>query len=115
MVGRTYFLNLGVKICLSALIDAVIQHDVDEIRQIIETGDIDVNGYGARPFQLRLLLLLAAIVSNPTSSLSSLLPGKSGFFFPCGHHDFESAVTAQNDEFKSSFDSSHSRLLNVKS
>ena len=35
-------------------------------------------------------------------------------FLPCGHHlDFESAVTAQNDEFKSSFHSSYSRLLNV--
>ena len=28
--------------------------------------------------------------------------------------DFESAVTAQNDEFKGSFDSLYSRLLNVK-
>ena len=35
-------------------------------------------------------------------------------FLPCGHLDFESAVTAQNDEFKCSFRSSYSRLLNVK-
>ena len=33
---------------------------------------------------------------------------------PCGHLDFKPAVTAQNDEFKDSFDSSYSRLLNVK-
>ena len=30
-------------------------------------------------------------------------------FLPCGHLDFESAVTAQDDEFKGSFDSSSSR------
>ena len=30
-------------------------------------------------------------------------------FLQCGHLDFESAVTAQNDEFKASFDSSYSR------
>ena len=36
------------------------------------------------------------------------------FFLPCGHLDFESAVTAQSDEFKGSFHSSCSRLLNVK-
>ena len=35
-------------------------------------------------------------------------------FLPCGHFDFESAETAQNDEFKGSFDSSSSRSLNVK-
>ena len=35
-------------------------------------------------------------------------------FLPCGHLDFESAVTKQNDELKGSFDSSSSRLLNVK-
>ena len=35
-------------------------------------------------------------------------------FLPCGHFDFESAVTAQNDEFKGSFDSSYSRSLKVK-
>ena len=31
-------------------------------------------------------------------------------FLPCGHLDFETAVTAQNDEFKGSFHSSYSRL-----
>ena len=36
------------------------------------------------------------------------------FFCAGGHLDFESADTAQNDEFKSSFHSSYSRLLNVK-
>ena len=36
-------------------------------------------------------------------------------FLPCCHPEFESAITAQNDEFKGSFDSSSSRLLNVKS
>ena len=35
-------------------------------------------------------------------------------FLPCGHLDFESAVTAQNDEFKVSFDSSSSRSLNAQ-
>ena len=35
-------------------------------------------------------------------------------FLPCSHLDFESAVTAQNDEFKVVFDSSYSRLVNVK-
>ena len=33
---------------------------------------------------------------------------------PCGHLDCESAVTAQNDQFKGSFDSSSSRSVNVK-
>ena len=33
-------------------------------------------------------------------------------FLPCGHFDFESAVNAQNDEFKGSFDVS--RSLNLK-
>ena len=35
-------------------------------------------------------------------------------FLPCGHLDFESVVPAQNDEFKGSFDSLYSRVLNVK-
>ena len=35
-------------------------------------------------------------------------------FLPCGHFDLESAVTAQDDEFKGSFRSSFSRLLHVK-
>ena len=35
-------------------------------------------------------------------------------FLPCGHLDFESAVTAQNDEFKVSFGSLFSCWLNVK-
>ena len=35
-------------------------------------------------------------------------------FLSCDHLDFESAVTAQNEEFKGSFDSSYSRLSNVK-
>ena len=35
-------------------------------------------------------------------------------FLPCGHLDFESAVTAQNDEFKGRFHSSYSRLSNVE-
>ena len=35
-------------------------------------------------------------------------------FLLCGHLDFASAVTPQYDEFKSSFDSSSSCLLNVK-
>ena len=39
--------------------------------------------------------------------------GNTLFFFACGHLDFESAVTVQNDEFKGSFHSSYSRLLNV--
>ena len=30
-------------------------------------------------------------------------------FLPCGHFDFESAVTPQNDDFKVGFDSSYSR------
>ena len=34
-------------------------------------------------------------------------------FLPYGHLNFESAVTAQNDEFKANFDSSSSRSLNV--
>ena len=34
--------------------------------------------------------------------------------FAVRHLDIESAVTAQNDEFKGSFDSSSSRSLNVK-
>ena len=38
----------------------------------------------------------------------------NALFLPCGHLDFESAVTKQNDEFKGSFDISSSRLLNVK-
>ena len=36
------------------------------------------------------------------------------FFLPYGHLDFESTVTAQNDESKGSFHNSYSRLLNVK-
>ena len=36
------------------------------------------------------------------------------FLLPYGHLDFESAVTAQNDESKGSFHNSYSRLLNVK-
>ena len=35
-------------------------------------------------------------------------------FLPCGHLGFESAVIAQNDDFKVSFDISSSRSLNVK-
>ena len=35
-------------------------------------------------------------------------------FLPCSHLDFESAVTAQSDEFKGRFHRSYSRLLNVK-
>ena len=35
-------------------------------------------------------------------------------FLPCGHLDFESAVTKQSDEFKLTFDSSSSCSLNVK-
>ena len=34
-------------------------------------------------------------------------------FLPCGHLDFESAVTAQNGEFKGNFHGSYSRLLSV--
>ena len=35
-------------------------------------------------------------------------------FMPCGHLDFQSAVTAQSDEFKCSSHNSESRLLTVK-
>ena len=43
----------------------------------------------------------------------NLTPRKYAYL-PCGHFDFESAVTAQNDDFKGSSDSSYSRSLNVK-
>ena len=46
-----------------------------------------------------------------------LVPRRRGnrlLFLLCGLLDFESAVTAQNDELKGSFDSSYSRSLNVK-
>ena len=45
--------------------------------------------------------------------LSLWTPRKQAFL-PCGHLDFESAVTVQNDEFKCSFHSSYSRLVNVE-
>ena len=42
--------------------------------------------------------------SNPTSEENVMLLNRHRrnalFFWPCGHLDFESAVTAQNDEFK---------------
>ena len=48
----------------------------------------------------------------PTTELLGTTPRKYAIL-PCGNLDFESAVTAQNDEFKGSFHSSHPRLLNA--
>ena len=66
------------------------------------------------------LLSSIFVCSDLTSSRSSSCGNTSIMsdtvkipFLPCGHFGFESAVTAQNDESKGSFDSSYSRLLNV--
>ena len=48
----------------------------------------------------------------PTTELLGTTPRKYAIL-PCGNLDFESGVTAQNDEFKGSFHSSHPRLLNA--
>ena len=42
-----------------------------------------------------------------------MTPWKYAFLL-CGHLDFESVVTAQNDKFKGSFHGSYSHLINIK-
>ena len=48
-----------------------------------------------------------------TAGLFLPSPQKSAFL-PCGHLDFESAVTVRNDEFKAVLIAQNSRLLKVK-
>ena len=57
--------------------------------------------------------VLTIEISFGRTGLTNETPRKYAFL-PCSHLDFETAVAAQNDAFKGSFDSSYSRLLNVK-
>ena len=71
--------------------------------------------FQARDYRLRRLGEFIGHNQNKWGSLPQRSLGSfENTFLPCGHLDFESAVTAQNDEFKDSFHSSYSRLLNVE-
>ena len=85
--------------CVEAWSDPKLSHSEQQRRAILTNLASDIAHIR------RFCALRDPQGSDPTEILTSRAPRKDPFL-TCGYLDFESAVTAQNDEFKGSFHSS---------